>query len=109
MDDPFFSNYLQYINNGLFPPFFRIMISDGLLAAMVIIVIIVLLGFLLNLLHCVTSCLEGVPRGEEHEAARMDEGDTHWLISAAGNALYCVFCAIPCGLFCKNQNNVVLV
>ena len=92
-----------------FPPFCRIMISEGLLTAVVIILVIVLIGFLLNLLDCATSCLDGVPHGDEHEAARMAEGDTHWLITAVGNALYCVFCDIPCNLFCKYHNNVVLV
>ena len=92
-----------------FPTFSRIMISDGLLATLVIIVIIVLIGVLLNVFHCVTSYLKGVPHGEEHEIAGMTDEDTHWIFSAAGNVLYCVFCAIPCGFFCKNQNNVVLV
>ena len=85
------------------------MISESLLAAVVVILMIVLLGLLLNLLHCVTSCLEGVPRGEGHEDVGMDTGGTHWIISTAGNVFYYIFCAVPCGLFCKSRNNIVLV
>ena len=47
------------------------MVSNNLLAAVVGILMVVLLGLFLNLLHCVTSCLEGTQRGEGHEDVGM--------------------------------------
>ena len=92
-----------------FPHFSRIMLSNGLLAALVIIAVIMLIGVLLNVFHCVTSYLKGVPHGLEHELVGVTDDDPHWILAAAGNVLYCIFCSIPCGVFCKNQNNIVLV
>ena len=85
------------------------MISNGLLAALAIIAVIMLTGVLLNVYHCITSYMDGVPNGLEHELAEATDDEPHWILAAAGNFLYCVFCTIPCGLYCKTQNNIVLV
>ena len=89
--------------------FSRIMISHSLLAALIIIAVIVLVGVLLNVFYFVTSYVERVPHGLEHELDEASDDDPHWMLAAAGNALYCVFCTVPCGVFCKTQNNIVLV
>ena len=82
------------------------MISNGLLAALIMIAIIMLTGVLLNVCHCIARCMDGVPNGLEHEAT---DDEPHWILAAGGNLLYCVFCTIPCGLFCKTRNDIVLV
>ena len=82
------------------------MISNGLLAALIMIAIIMLTGVLLNVCHCIARCMDGVPNGLEHVAT---DDEPHWILAAGGNLLYCVFCTIPCGLFCKTRNNIVLV
>ena len=43
------------------------MISTGLLAALIVIAIIMLTGFLLNLCHCIARCMNGVPNGLEDD------------------------------------------
>ena len=82
------------------------MISNGLLAALIMIAIILLTGVLLNVCHCIARCVDGVPN-DPGQVATDDE--PHWILVAGGNLLYCVFCTIPCGLFCKTRNNIVLV
>ena len=89
--------------------FSRIMISNGLLAALIIIAVIVLIGVLLNVFHFVTSYVEGVTHGLEHELVEATDDDPHWILAANGYVLFCVFCTIPCGIFCTAQNNIVLV
>ena len=85
------------------------MVSQGLLIGMAILLGLMLVGFLMNLTHCLVSCFQGVPHGEEHENTRVAEEEYHWLISGAGNVLYCIFCSLPCNLFCRHTDNVVLV
>ena len=82
------------------------MISNGLLAALIVIGIIMLTGFLLNLCHCIARCVNGVPNGLEDD---VQDDQPHWILAAGGNILYCVFCTIPCGLFCKTRNEIVVV
>ena len=82
------------------------MISNGLLAALIMITVILLTGFLLNVCHCVARGVDGVP-SDPGQVAPDDE--PHWMLVAGGNLLYFVFCTIPCGLFCKAKNTIVLV
>ena len=82
------------------------MISNGLLAALIVIAIIMLTGFLLNLCHCIARCLNGVPQGPEDD---VQDDEPHWILAAVGNIMYCVFCTVPCGLFCKTRNEIVVV
>ena len=82
------------------------MISNGLLAALIVIGIIMLTGFLLNLCHCIARCLNGVPHGPEDD---VQDDEPHWILAAVGNIMYCVFCTVPCGLFCKTRNEIVVV
>ena len=82
------------------------MISNGLLAALIMIAIILLTGVLLNVCHCIARCADGVPN-DPGQVSTDDE--PHWILVAGGNLLYCVFCTISCGLFCKTRNNIVLV
>ena len=82
------------------------MISNGLLAALIVIAIIMLTGFLLNLCHCIARCLNGVPQSPGDD---VQDDEPHWILAAVGNIMYCVFCTVPCGLFCKARNEIVVV
>ena len=81
------------------------MISNGMLAAIIVIVIIMLTGLLLNLCHCIARGVRGVSQspGDDVQA-----DDPHWILAAVGNTMYFVFCTVPCGLFCKARNETAV-
>ena len=84
------------------------MISNNLWGALLGFSLVLFIGIFMKLLSCVLSCLER-SREEPQETDRgMPSHGFHWLLALVGDCFYHLFIKIPCTLFCKNSNEIVV-
>ena len=70
--------------------------------------LVLFIGVSMKLLACVLSCWGGSPGGLEEADQGVPSHGFHWSLALIGDCFYHLFIKIPCSVFCRNSNEIIV-